>query len=209
MDWQRIIYSVPGVLIGFTIHEYFHAFAAYKLGDNTAKDQGRLTLDPIKHIDPIGMIFIIIAGFGWAKPVQFDQNMLRNPKRDKAIIAAAGPISNLILGILFIFIVKGLWLIAVSGKNEAIYNILDYITDVLFYCAYTNFGLFVFNIIPIPPLDGSHIFLSGINLSSEAENKIMKIGTPILYIILIIQSRTDYTILPISNIVEKIISIFF
>jgi Zn-dependent protease len=209
MDWQRIIYSVPGVFIGFTVHEYFHAFAAYKLGDNTAKDQGRLTLNPIKHIDPIGMIFIIIAGFGWAKPVQFNPNMLRNPKRDKAIIAAAGPISNLILGLLFILIVKGLWLIAVSGENETIYNILDYATDVLFYCAYTNLGLFVFNILPIPPLDGSHIFLSGINLSSEAENKIMRIGTPILYILLIIQSRTDYTILPISNIVEKIISIFF
>jgi Zn-dependent protease len=209
MDWQRIVYSIPGVIIGFTVHEYFHAFAAYKLGDNTAKEQGRLTLDPIKHIDPIGMIFIIIAGFGWAKPVQFESNMLKNPKRDKAIIVAAGPFSNLILGILFIFIVKGLWLIAISTENETIYNILDYITDLLFYWAYTNIGLFVFNILPIPPLDGSHIFLSGINLSTETENKIMKIGTPVFYFLLIIQSRTDYTILPISNIVEKIISIFF
>lgn len=209
MDWQRIVYSIPGVIIGFTIHEYFHAFAAYKLGDNTAKEQGRLTLDPIKHIDPIGMIFIIIAGFGWAKPVQFEPSMLKNPKRDRAIIAAAGPLSNLILGILFIFIVKGLWFIAMSIENEAIYNILDYITDLLFYWAYTNIGLFVFNILPLPPLDGSHIFLSSINLSAETENKIMRIGTPVLFFLLIIQSRTDYTILPISNIVGKIVSIFF
>ncbi|MDR1507851.1 MAG: site-2 protease family protein [Treponema sp.] len=209
MDWQRIVYSVPGVIIGFTIHEYFHAFAAYKLGDTTAKEQGRLTLDPIKHIDIIGLIFIIIAGFGWAKPVQFNQNMLKNPKRDKAIIAAAGPISNLILGILFILLVKVLWTVALSTGSEAVYNVLDYVTNVLFYWSYTNLGLFVFNILPIPPLDGSHIFLSGINLSPETENKIMRLGTPLLFLILVIQSRTDYTILPISNIVEAIISIFF
>ncbi|GHT64561.1 zinc metalloprotease [Spirochaetia bacterium] len=206
MDWQRIIYSLPGVLIGFTVHEYFHALVAYKLGDNTARDQGRLSLDPIKHIDPIGMLFIIFAGFGWAKPVQFNPDALRNPKRDKALIAAAGPFSNFILGIIFILIAKGILLIPVENTNT--YDALEYIFDILFYCAYTNFGLFVFNILPLPPLDGSHIFLSGLNLSTDTENKIMKFGTPILFIIFIIQSRSDFTILPISKIVNALIELF-
>lgn len=204
-DFQRILISVPGIIIGFTIHEYSHAFAAYKLGDTTAKDDGRLTLDPFKHIDILGLIFIIFAGFGWAKPVKFSPAMLKKPRRDKAIIAAAGPFSNLILGIVLLFIIKGLW--AFNVYDEKIFNILDLIIDILYYWSVVNIGLFVFNMFPIPPLDGSHIFLSGLNISHETEQKIMQIGSWILILILIIQSRTDIDILPIGKIVRKIISL--
>jgi Zn-dependent protease len=205
MDFERIIISIPGVIIGFTIHEYCHALAAYKLGDTTAKDDGRLTLDPIKHIDIIGLIFIIFAGFGWAKPVQFNPNMLKKPNRDKAIIAAAGPFSNLLLGIILIFIIKGLWILPV--ENGKTLGIINFIIEVLSYWAFTNIGLFVFNMFPIPPLDGSHIFLSGLNLRYETEAKIMRIGSMVLFAILIIQSRTGLAILPIGNIVRAIISL--
>ena len=100
------LYSLPGIVIGLTLHEYCHALAAYKLGDGTAKADGRLTFDPIKHIDPIGFLFIVIAGFGWAKPVSFDPRNLAHPRRDRVIIALAGPLSNLALGIVSLFIVK-------------------------------------------------------------------------------------------------------
>ena len=205
MDIQRMLISIPGIIIGFTIHEYCHALAAYKLGDTTAKEDGRLTLDPIKHIDIIGLIFIIIAGFGWAKPVRFNPHNLKHPRRDKAIIAAAGPFSNLLLGILLVFIIKFLWILPVY--NEKTFNVINFIIDILYYWSFTNIGLFVFNMFPIPPLDGSHIFLSGLNISYEWENKIMRIGPGLLFFIIILQNRTGLRILPIGEIVYKIISL--
>jgi Zn-dependent protease len=205
MDLQRMLVSIPGIIIGFTVHEYCHALAAYKLGDTTVKEDGRLTLDPIKHIDIVGLIFIIIAGFGWAKLVRFYPHLLKHPTRDKAIIAAVGPFSNLLLGILFILIIKGLWLLQLTDGK--IIDVVDFIIEIFYYWAFINVGLFVFNMFPIPPLDGSHIFLSGLNISYEMEAKIMQIGSGILFVILIIQSRTDIDILPIGNIVRKIISL--
>jgi Zn-dependent protease len=195
---------LPGIIIGFTIHEYCHALAAYKLGDNTAKEDGRLTLDPFKHIDIIGLIFIIFAGFGWAKPVQFRPDKLKNPNRDKAIIAAAGPFSNLILGVIFLFIIRGLWELNIYDEKSI--NIANAVIDVLYYWSFTNIALFVFNMFPIPPLDGSHIFLAGLKIKQETEEKIMKIGSGILIILVIIQNTTDVDILPIGYIVRKIIS---
>jgi Zn-dependent protease len=204
LDIQRILISLPGIIIGFTIHEYCHAAAAYKLGDTTAKEDGRLTLNPFIHIDILGLIFIIFAGFGWAKPVRFYPDRLKNPGRDKAIIAAAGPFSNLILGVIFLFIIKGLW--ALDIFDEKSFDILDYVINVLYYWSFINIGLFVFNMFPIPPLDGSHIFLSGLNLTYETETKIMQIGSGIFILIIILQNTTGITILPIGFIVEKIIS---
>jgi Zn-dependent protease len=205
MDIQRILISLPGIMIGFTIHEYCHALAAYKLGDNTAKEDGRLTLNPFVHIDIIGLIFIIFAGFGWAKPVQFNPDKLKNPNRDRAIIAAAGPLSNLLLGLFFLFIIKGLW--GINIYDEETIDIVNALIDVLYYWSFTNIALFVFNMLPIPPLDGSHIFLSGLNIKHETEDKIIKIGSGILIILVIIQNTTDMDILPIGNIVSKIISL--
>jgi Zn-dependent protease len=204
MDWQSTLYSIPGILLGLTVHEFSHAWTAYKLGDTTAKDLGRITLNPLKHIDPIGFLFILFAGFGWAKPVQFTPSVLTRPRRDKALIAAAGPFSNLILGIILIFGLKGLFRLGFGGGSPAAESILF----AIYYAAVINFGLFVFNLIPIPPLDGSHIVFSGLNLRAETETRIMRIGTPVLFIILIIQNRTDLTILPIGKIVRALVSLF-
>ncbi|MDR2258409.1 MAG: site-2 protease family protein [Treponema sp.] len=203
MDWRSTLYSIPGVLLGLTVHEFFHAWTAYRLGDTTAKDQGRITLNPLKHIDPIGFLFIVFAGFGWAKPVQFTPGALARPRRDKALIAAAGPLSNLLLGIVLIFVVKGLFYLDFGGLPFA-----EAVIFTVYYAAVINFGLFVFNLIPIPPLDGSHIVFSGLNLSPETEHRIMRIGTPVLFIILIVQNRTGLTILPIGRIVRALISLF-
>ena len=207
MDWQRIVYFLPGIILGLTVHEFCHAFCAYKLGDNTARDQGRLTFNPIKHIDLIGLIFIIFAGFGWAKPVQFNPDNLRYYRRDKALIAAAGPLSNLVLGILLCLIAKALH--SYYANSDFVQNVFSYhFNIVLFVAAYINFGLFVFNLLPIPPLDGSHIVFSGFNIGIETEIKIRKIGLPVLFLILIIQRHFKITIIPIGIIVDALMGLF-
>ena len=200
MDWQIMIYAIPGVLLGLTVHECCHALCAWKLGDSTARDQGRITLNPLKHIDLIGFLFLIIAGFGWAKPVQFDPYRLRNLRRDKALIAAAGPLSNMALGVLLVFIIKAMFHF-ITGFNIFTENIFY----LLYYAASINFGLFIFNLIPIPPLDGSHIVFSGFNIDPETEERIRRIGMPLLFIILIIQNYADVTIIPIGKITASII----
>jgi len=203
---ERVLYYLPGILLGLTIHEFFHAFCAWKLGDNTARDQGRLTLNPIKHIDLIGFLFIIFAGFGWAKPVQFDPRNLRHFRRDKALIAAAGPFSNLVLGILLCFCVKAMLplLQNIHDPNSFIFVLFH----VIYYAAYINFGLFIFNLLPIPPLDGSHIIFSSLNITPEAEERIRSIGMPVLFLILIIQSYAKITIIPIGHAINALMQFF-
>ena len=217
MNFQNILYTLPGIIIGLTVHEYCHAMAAYKLGDHTARDQGRLTFNPLKHIDPIGFLFIIFAGFGWAKPVQFNPGNLRNFRRDKAIIAVAGPLSNLLLALVLIALIRG-WIALIehnahSESGERLVSILTsrhflVFFSVVFRAAAINIGLFVFNLFPIPPLDGSHIVFSGLNLGAETERLIMRIGAPLLFFIIIIQNRTEITILPIGAFVSAILRFF-
>jgi Zn-dependent protease len=193
MDWQSTLYSIPGILAGLTVHECCHALCAWKLGDSTARDQGRITLNPLKHIDIIGFLFIVIAGFGWAKPVQFNPQYLRRPRLYKALIAAAGPLSNLALGLVFALAVKALLSLARwnAFSETAVY--------IFYYAGAINFGLFIFNLLPVPPLDGSHIVFSGLNLAPETENRIMRFGMPVLFVILLIQNMTGVVILPIGS----------
>ena len=217
LNLQSILYTLPGILIGLTVHEYCHALAASKLGDNTAREMGRVTFNPLKHIDLIGFLFIIIAGFGWAKPVQFNPANLSRPRRDKAIIAAAGPLSNLLLALVFVGIIRGWYAMLESsvatGRAEELFPMLfspaviGFIT-IVYRAAVINIGLFVFNLLPIPPLDGSHIAFSGLNLGPETEQRIMRIGAPLLFIIIIIQNQTGITIIPIGQLVAAILRLF-
>jgi len=204
-DIQRVLYTLPGILLGLTIHEFCHAYCAWKLGDNTAKDQGRLTLNPIKHIDLLGLLFIILAGFGWAKPVQFDPGQLKNYRRDKALIAAAGPLSNMVIGIVLALIVKYVFIHFFINVLES--EFLFSLINSLYIAAKINFGLFIFNLLPIPPLDGSHIVFSGLNIPVDLEEKIRKLGMPLLLIIIVIQNTANITIIPIGFLVEKIMKL--
>ena len=104
LDLFRTLKFLPGILIGLTVHEFSHAFIASKCGDTTSKDQGRVTLNPLKHIDPMGFIMLLVAGFGWAKPVQFNEKNLRNPGSDTMKIAVAGPLSNALTAIVLSWI---------------------------------------------------------------------------------------------------------
>jgi len=200
MNFEFMLTALPGILLGLTVHEYCHALAAWKLGDSTARDQGRLTLNPIKHIDILGFVFILFAGFGWAKPVQFNPENLSNFRRDKALIAVAGPVSNFALGVLLVGMVRAVLHFQID-INAILFN-------VLFFGAFINFGLFVFNLLPIPPLDGSHIVFSGLNLRPEIENRIRRIGMPVLVLILVAQNFANITILPIGRIVGALVEFF-
>lgn len=148
-----ILSSLAVIFLTLPVHEFAHGFAATKLGDPTPRYQGRMTLNPFAHIDWIGAACILLFGFGWAKPVQVNSNNFRNPKRDMAITAFAGPLSNLIVAFAALLINNILKLIALNTLISAFY----YIGFFFYYIALINVSLAVFNLIPIPPLDGSRL----------------------------------------------------
>ncbi len=156
---------VPTVLIALTVHEVSHGYIAYKLGDRTAKEMGRLSLNPLKHLSLMGCLCMLIFGFGFAKPVPINTRFFKKPRRDMALSALAGPMSNFILA--FIGILIEAILNAVIMANPALISDggmgywTAYVTVNFLYVFYMlNIGLGVFNLIPVPPLDGSRIFLS-------------------------------------------------
>lgn len=155
-----LLISAPGVLIAITFHEFAHGYAAYKLGDNTAKNQGRLSLNPFAHLDLIGTLMLLVAGFGWGKPVEVNpRNYTRKISMEKgeAIVSAAGPIMNLVLAIIFTLIYCAIYKFA---STAFIISTIGQIILLLISSTITiNIGLGVFNLIPLPPLDGSKIFL--------------------------------------------------
>lgn len=149
---------IPAAFLTIVLHEISHGYTAFLLGDRTAKNAGRLTLNPIKHIDIIGLISMIIFGFGWAKPVPVNAYYFKNRKRDMAITALAGPVSNLILALLGLLICRLIILIPIG--SEIIFQILNALFTFFVIFAQLNVGLAVFNLIPIPPLDGSKVLNS-------------------------------------------------
>jgi Zn-dependent protease len=184
---------LPGIVIGLTVHEFSHAYVASKCGDTTSKDQGRLTLNPLKHIDPLGFIMLLVAGFGWAKPVQFDEKNLKNPKTDVMKIAVAGPLSNaltaMVLSIIFLLFVD----IDTTGYHKG----HEILREIFMYGIYINWGLMVFNLIPIPPLDGSHLLLSWFRKYPAFYSGLYKYGTIALFGLLIISFISKINLLPI------------
>ncbi len=148
--WELLI-TIPAVLLALTFHEAAHGFVAYKLGDTTARDCGRLTLNPFRHIDLLGLVCMVFLRFGWAKPVPVDARRFRHPRRDMALVAAAGPVMNVVLsfaGVLLYYI------LAIYFPESAFANAMGTFFVIL---AALSAGFAVFNLIPLPPLDGSRI----------------------------------------------------
>ena len=159
IDILEILLTLPGLVLALTVHEYSHARASDRLGDPTPEQQGRLTLNPLAHMDPMGTICLLFGGFGWGKPVEINPSYYRNPARDSAIVSAAGPISNFILAFIMFLIMT---LMEKFCQTPAL--VLSVIYTVVYLAAYINLGLGLFNLLPFPPLDGSKIlryFLKG------------------------------------------------
>ena len=157
MDIAALLLSALAALVALTIHEYAHGYVAYRLGDYTAKSLGRLSLNPIKHLDPFGALCMVLFHFGWAKPVPIDPRNFKNPRRGFAITACAGPITNIMVG----FVTAFFYLLCVSNlreTNSLFLNNLQINTALfLMYFFSINIGLGIFNLIPVPPFDGSRI----------------------------------------------------
>jgi len=149
----QLLYVLPAILIGMTVHEWAHAYAAYRLGDPTAKNLGRMTLNPLAHFDVFGFLMLLLVGFGWAKPVPVNPRNFKNFKRDDIIVSLAGITMNFIVAFLFSFVYVAGFLKWGLGTNTAFTSIFGSIITI-------NLALALFNLIPIYPLDGSHVLES-------------------------------------------------
>ncbi len=191
-----ILYSLPAILFCLSVHEFAHGYVANKLGDPTAKNFGRLTLNPSKHIDPLGFIALIFVHFGWAKPVPVNARHFKKPKRDMALTALAGPVSNIlsafVFGFVYIFVYRMYFnffmdnIATATDKTLALWNAGLEIAANFFYI---NISLAIFNLIPIPPLDGSRILDT--LLPQKAYLVYHKYEQYISFILLIVLLATD------------------
>ncbi len=182
----NLLLWVPGLLLALTFHEFSHGMVAYKLGDPTPERAGRLTLNPLAHLDVMGTIALFLFHFGWAKPVPINPHFLRNPKRDMIFIAIAGPAANFILAIIAGIIVKILSTIGQSGT--ILWYMMVYTMDI-------NVILMAFNLIPIPPLDGSKILFGLTNINPRTIYNLERMGPMILLGIIILGSMSGFNIL--------------
>jgi Zn-dependent protease len=155
-DWLiNELYILPGVIIGLTFHEFGHAWVADKLGDNTPRMLGRVSLNPAAHIDIVGLCALLFVGFGWGKPVEIDPRNFRKPRRDEFLVSFAGVVMNLIVAIVAIAVLKVI--IMVFGQAADTSSMLYIVEMMILQIVFINFVLMLFNLLPIPPLDGFNI----------------------------------------------------
>lgn len=187
-----VIFGVPVFIISGTVHEYMHAWSAKKLGDLTATLEGRLSLNPIVHIDPFGFLMMIIAHFGWMKPVPVNEYHFKNPVRDMALTAAAGPVSNLVMAIISAIIYRLLFgseLLMFLGEESTIFTFIEnFVTTFI----WVNAALMLFNLIPLPPLDGSRIIRLFLPPSLRYQWESLEKYSPIILLLLFILPPLNY-----------------
>ena len=168
-DFTYILSILLGLipsLLCITLHELSHGYVAYRLGDSTARDRGRLTLNPIKHLDPMGLLMMLVFHVGWAKPVPVNMYNFKNPKRGMAVTALAGPLSNVLIAVVFLFLYGVAYF--PLGRSQ----VGSYFLEMLELTAYMSLGLAVFNLLPVPPLDGSKVLFSV--MRDESYYKLMR-----------------------------------
>jgi Zn-dependent protease len=193
---QSLILMAPALLLAVTVHEVAHGWVADRLGDPTARMLGRLTLNPLPHIDPIGALAFVLAGFGWAKPVPVNARNLRHPRRDMALVAAAGPLSNFVLAFV------GLLAFHLVARTVADPFFARPLAGVLRYVYVFNLGLGIFNLIPLPPLDGGHFLPYFLPPGGWPFLRTLEQYGPFLLILLVISGATGYVMGPLMRLVD-------
>lgn len=194
---QRLVLQIPALLLAVTVHELAHALVADRLGDPTARRQGRITLNPLPHIDPLGALAFVIAGFGWAKPVPVNAFNLRHPVRDMALVAVAGPLSNFVMAFL------GLLTLGLVAPLIQSPFIAEPVRGMLLYIYLFNLGLGIFNLIPLPPLDGGHFLPYFLPRGSRWAllQQVEQMG-PIILILLVVSGATRYIMGPLMALMN-------
>ena len=200
----EIVWSIPAVLIAITLHEYWHGRMAYKLGDPTAAEAGRLTLNPLAHLDPIGTLMLLLFRFGWAKPVPVNFNRLNHPKRDMIYVSLAGPIANVAIAIIFALILRlSYYFIGqiTMVQSSSFFNLsITILRGWLIFLqtgVIINLALAIFNLIPVPPLDGSKILLGLLPYSQAYKYAKLESYGPILLLILVLSGIIGKVLFPI------------
>ena len=196
---QIIVLLIPALVFSLSFHEFAHAWMAHRLGDSTAARMGRLTLNPISHLDPVGSIALLLMGFGWAKPVPVDSRYLKNPKEDMVKVAAAGPISNIVLAIVAALVLRLLF------STDLLTNSIKTFFIIFMQI---NITLAVFNLLPVSPLDGSQILSPFLEkkFGPEIVWKMQLYGPRILFFIILFSMLTDIHIF--SFIINPIFNLF-
>ena len=201
------LYTLPALLISLAIHEFAHSFTAYKLGDNSQKALGRLTLHPFAHIDILGFISIVLFGFGWGKPVMVDDRNFKNRDRDNMLVSLAGPLSNLLLAVIFTLILK---LLIITGVLNASINsaVTQSLITMLMLSIQFNVVFGIFNLIPLPPFDGSKVLFYF--LPRGGKNVMYTLERYSFYIILIffVTGIGSYLVSLIVNLIYNLITTF-
>ncbi len=192
----QMLLLLPGIIIALSFHEFAHARISYKLGDPTPKQQGRVSLNPAAHIDPMGFIALMVAGFGWGKPVEIDPRYYRHPRRDELLVSVAGITMNLILAVVLAFILK---MIPDPASASGVW--LTILNDAMMI----NIVLAVFNLMPVPPLDGFEIvsLIFGFK-NTEAYYNIYSKGFLIL-LVLLLTGVIDKILIPCVNVIYNML----
>jgi Zn-dependent protease len=195
---QSLILMAPALLLAVTVHEVAHGWVADRLGDPTARMLGRLTLNPLPHIDPFGALAFVLAGFGWAKPVPVNAANLRHPRRDMALVAAAGPVSNFALAFVGIVALQ----LVVRAEPDPFLGVP--LVGVLRYVYTFNLGLAIFNLIPLPPLDGGHFLPYFLPRGSWPLLRTLEQYGPVLLILLVVSGATRHIMVPLMQLVTGV-----
>jgi Zn-dependent protease len=183
----HILLILPGIIIGITVHEWAHAWTAYRLGDSTPKLQGRVSLNPARHIDPVGLIALIFIGFGWGKPVMVNPYAFRHPRRDNLLTDVAGITLNFIVALAVMGVMRAYVGYVAGGANGVDAAAFQTIVTILQYVVWMNLVLMIFNLLPVPPLDGFGIVTEVFNLRGKpAYDMVYNAGFPILIVLILL-----------------------
>jgi Zn-dependent protease len=199
---QELLKVIPAILVGLTVHELAHAWVALRLGDDTPRLMGRVSWNPLKHIDLIGFIMLVVAGFGWAKPVMINRANLKKPVRDDILIALAGPLSNLAAALLLVIVLKGVVALVPFGSRA----VFQTVTSAFLVFIAINVSLGLFNLLPIPPLDGSHVVGNLLAARSSGGAAVyFRYGSYALLGLILLERVLNVEILPVGRAVNWVV----